>query len=81
MPELGELRDPFLIGLPSTVVGCVVQDNSILRFLETTHATKVTHGFSRSFSFGLSTSRDPLVTSPLRLSHVRLVQGIQPSCL
>ena len=38
------LRDPFLIGLPSIVVGCEVQDISILGFLETTHTTKVTRG-------------------------------------
>ena len=36
------LRDPFLIGIPSIVVGCRVQDISILGFLETIHATKVT---------------------------------------
>ena len=38
------LRDSFLIRLPSIVVGRGVQDISILGFLETTHATKVTRG-------------------------------------
>jgi len=37
------LQDPFLLGIPPTVVGRRVQDIFILGFLETTHATKVTH--------------------------------------
>ena len=38
------LRDSFLIRLPSIVARRGVQDISILGFLETTHTTKVTRG-------------------------------------
>ena len=64
------LQDPFLIGLPSIVVGRGVQGISILGFLEATHAVKVTRGFNRSSSFGPSASRDPLVAPFLHPCHM-----------
>ena len=44
-------RDSFLIGLPSIVVGRGVQNISILRFLETTHAIKVTRGCHEGYTW------------------------------
>ena len=46
------LQDSFLVGIPPIIVGHRVQDISILGFLETTHATNVTCGFSRPSRLG-----------------------------
>ena len=63
------LRDPFHVGIPPIVAGRRVQDISILGFLETIHAMKVTSGFSRPSRIGLSASRNLTIVSPICLGH------------
>ena len=60
------LQDSFLVGIPPIIVERRVQDMSVLGFLETTHATKVTYGFRRPFRLGSFALRNLTVLSPLR---------------
>ena len=63
------LRDPFLVGIPLIMVGRRMQDISILRFLETTHATYVPRGSIKPSPLDPSTLGSPSIALLFRPVH------------
>ena len=63
------LWDPFLVGVSLIMVGRRMQDISILRFLETTHAMYVPRGSIKPSPLDPSTLGSPSIALLLRPGH------------